>query len=106
MSFEIRPLGNHVLIGPIPPSEIIAQPPQNRIIVPDSCEDPRKHKQFRVLAVGPGKLLKNGQRLAPEVAVGDYVMFSGDFDHKELEDGRKLVNADQLLAKWSAMPDQ
>ena len=91
----IKPLANHVLIVQIRAAE-------RRVVVPEKFNDPRRSKQYYVLAVGPGRLLKNGQRLAPEVDVRDFVMFSGDFDHKELEDGRKLVNADQLIAKWSA----
>ena len=37
---------------------------------------PEKPQEGEVVAVGPGKLADNGQRVAPEVKVGDKVIYS------------------------------
>ena len=42
--------------------------------LPDTAKE--KPSEGEVIAVGAGKVYDNGQRVAPEVAVGDKVMFS------------------------------
>lgn len=44
------------------------------IVLPDTV-DKEKPEKGEVVAVGPGKLLENGQRAAMSVKVGDKVMF-------------------------------
>ena len=44
------------------------------IFLPDTAKE--KPSEGEVVAVGAGKVYDNGQRVAPEVAVGDKVMFS------------------------------
>ena len=44
------------------------------IVLPDAARE--KPRQGRVLSVGDGKLLPNGQRAAPQVQEGDRVLFS------------------------------
>ena len=44
------------------------------IFLPDTAKE--KPSEGEVIAVGAGKVYDNGQRVAPEVAVGDKVMFS------------------------------
>lgn len=44
------------------------------ILLPDTAKE--KPQEGEVIAVGPGKLLDNGQRVAPEVKVGQKVVFA------------------------------
>ncbi|MGV2291923.1 co-chaperone GroES [Trinickia sp. YCB016] len=43
------------------------------IVIPDTAGE--KPDQGEVVAVGPGKRLEDGQRCAPDVKVGDHVLF-------------------------------
>ena len=43
------------------------------IIIPDTAKE--KPQQGEIVAVGPGKLSEQGERLAPEVKVGDTVLY-------------------------------
>jgi chaperonin GroES len=43
-------------------------------VLPDTAK--KKPREGEVLAVGPGKVLENGQRAAMEVKVGDVVVYS------------------------------
>lgn len=70
------------------------------ILLPDSAKD--KPQQGKVLAVGPGRLTKDGQRHPLQVKVGDKVLFTtwaGD-EFKEME-GKKnilLMREEDVLA--------
>jgi len=43
------------------------------IIIPDSAKE--KPMEGEIVAVGPGKVLENGTRVAPSVKAGDRVLF-------------------------------
>ena len=59
------------------------------IIIPDAAK--KKASRGEVLAVGPGKLLDNGQRVALDVKPGDLVVF-GDYSGTEVKlHGEELV---------------
>ena len=65
----IRPLNDRVVIKRSEPELKTA----SGIVIPESSGE--KPEQGEVLAVGPGKLLDNGQRQAPDLQVGDRVLF-------------------------------
>ncbi|HHY93031.1 MAG TPA: co-chaperone GroES, partial [Firmicutes bacterium] len=44
------------------------------IVLPDTAKE--KPQEGEVIAVGPGRVLDNGQRVAPEVKVGDRVIYA------------------------------
>jgi len=44
------------------------------IVLPDSAKE--KPQEGKVVAVGTGRVLENGERVALEVAVGDRIIFS------------------------------
>ena len=67
---NIKPLGERVLIKQIASEEKTA----SGIVLPDTAKE--KPQEGEVLAVGPGKLLENGQRGDMEVKVGDRVLFA------------------------------
>lgn len=47
---------------------------QGGIVLPDTAKE--KPQDGDVIAVGPGRVLDNGSRLAPSVKVGDRIIFS------------------------------
>jgi len=44
------------------------------ILLPDTAKE--KPQEGEIIAVGPGKLLDSGERVAPEVKVGEIVVFA------------------------------
>ncbi|MCL1975054.1 MAG: co-chaperone GroES [Firmicutes bacterium] len=67
---NIKPLGDRVLIKQIDSEEIT----KGGIVLPDTAKE--KPQEGEVLAIGPGKLLDNGERAPMEVKVGDRVLFA------------------------------
>jgi len=66
----MKPLGDRVIIRVLEKEEKT----KSGIFLPDTAKE--KPSEGEVVAVGAGKVYDNGQRIAPEVAVGDKVMFS------------------------------
>jgi len=66
----IRPLADRVVIKAVNQEERT----RGGIVLPDTAKD--KPQEGEVVAVGPGKVLENGTKVAPEVKVGDRVIFS------------------------------
>lgn len=69
-SFGAIPLGDRVLVRPMPPETMTA----SGIIIPDTAKE--KPEQGTVVAVGPGKVADDGTRIPLSVKVGDTVLFS------------------------------
>lgn len=68
---KLRPLGNKVILEAISKEETT----KSGIIIPDTV-DKEKPEQAKVLAVGPGKVAKDGSKIPVDVKVGDTVLFS------------------------------
>lgn len=66
----IKPLGERVVIE-VAESDVKTA---SGIVLPDTAKE--KPQKGTVVAVGAGKLLDNGERVAMEVKVGDGVIFS------------------------------
>jgi len=66
----IKPLGERVVIE-VAESDMKTA---SGIVLPDTAKE--KPQEGTVVAVGEGKVLDNGNRVAPEVKVGDKVIFS------------------------------
>lgn len=66
---HIKPLGNRVLVKR---SEIKMS--KGGILLPETAQE--KPRQGEVIAVGPGKMDEKGNVKAPELNVGDIVLFS------------------------------
>jgi len=82
---KIRPLDDRVVVEPFEAEEKTA----GGIVLPDTARE--KPQQGKVIAVGPGKLLKSGQRGEMSVKVGD-VVFYGKYSGTEIElDGDEYV---------------
>ena len=66
----MKPLGDRVIIRLLEKEEKT----KSGIFLPDTAKE--KPSEGEVVGVGDGKVYDHGQRVAPEVAVGDKVMFS------------------------------
>jgi chaperonin GroES len=92
---NLKPLDDRVVVEPVEAEEVTA----GGIVLPDTAKE--KPQRGTVLAVGPGKLLDNGQRGKLSVAVGDEVIY-GKYSGSEVEvDGRevKILRESDILAK-------
>jgi chaperonin GroES len=91
MSF--RPLHDRVLVKRLDEGE----QKQGGIIIPDSAKE--KPQQAEVKAVGNGKLLETGERVAPEVKAGDRILF-GKYSGSEIKidgDEHLILREDEIL---------
>ena len=66
----IKPLGDRVVIEALAKEEVT----KSGIVLPDTVKE--KPQEGKVVAVGTGKTLENGQKVALEVKVGDSIIFS------------------------------
>ena len=92
---KIRPLDDRVVVEPSAAEEVTA----GGIVLPDNAKE--KPQRGKVIAVGPGKLLDNGQRGQLSVSVGDEVIF-GKYGGTEIEvdgDEVKILRESDILAK-------
>ena len=67
---NIKPLGERVVIKVLEGEERT----KSGILIPDTAKE--KPQMGEVKAIGTGKLLENGQRVALDVKVGDKVLFA------------------------------
>lgn len=66
----LKPLGDRVVIELVETEEKTA----SGIVLPDSAKE--KPQEGRIVAVGSGRVLDNGERVALDVAEGDRIIFS------------------------------
>jgi chaperonin GroES len=66
----LKPLGDRVIIELVESEEKTA----SGIVLPDSAKE--KPQEGKVLAVGTGRVLDSGEKVALEVAEGDRIIFS------------------------------
>jgi chaperonin GroES len=66
----IRPLGERVVVKPLPTEEKT----KSGIVLPDTAKE--KPQEGEVIAVGNGRLLDSGQRVPIDLKVGDKVLYS------------------------------
>jgi chaperonin GroES len=84
----LQPLDDRILVQRLASEEKTV----GGILLPDSAKE--KPQKGKVVAVGPGKMKKDGQRAAMQVKVGDTVLFTswaGD------EIKKQFATADDLL---------
>lgn len=83
---NIKPLSNRVLVRRL---EEQIQKTAGGIIVPDTAKE--KPQRGKVVAVGPGRLTDEGERIKVEVKVGDQILF-GKWSGSEI-----TVDGDEYL---------
>ena len=89
---SVKPLEDRVLVKPLEPETKTT----SGIYLPESAKE--KPMQGKVVAVGPGKLLDNGERVRPSVKKGDTVVF-GKYAGTEIE----IKNATHLILRESEL---
>lgn len=82
---KFRPLGDRVVVKRVQEETKSA----GGIIIPDTAQE--KPQEGEVVAVGPGGRDEKGDRIAPEVKVGDRILF-GKWSGTEVKvDGQELL---------------
>jgi chaperonin GroES len=74
---KIQPLADRIVVKPL---EAVAKT-KGGIVLPDTAKE--KPQEGEVMAVGKGKVLDNGQVQAPEVKVGDRILY-GKYSGSEI----------------------
>jgi chaperonin GroES len=91
---KVKPLQDRILIKRTQEEEKT----KGGIIIPDAAKE--KPVEGIVVAVGDGKVLDNGQRLAPSVKAGDKILF-GKYSGTEIKvDGEDhlILREDEIFA--------
>jgi chaperonin GroES len=91
---KVRPLHDRLLVRRIEEKETV----KGGIIIPDTAKE--KPQEGEVLAVGNGKILDNGTKLALDVKVGDKILF-GKYSGTDIKiDGEEvlILREDEVLA--------
>ena len=94
-TLKVRPLDDRVVVEPLEAEEKTA----GGILLPDSAQN--KPQKGTVLAVGPGKRLKEGGLGKIQIKVGDVVLFTnwaGDEFKQSQGDNVLLMREEDVLA--------
>ncbi|HPC86117.1 MAG TPA: co-chaperone GroES [Smithellaceae bacterium] len=91
---NIKPLQDRIIVTRLESEEKTP----GGIIIPDTAKE--KPQEGKVLAVGPGRLDKEGKRIAPEVKEGDKVIFTkwGGTEVKIDDREVMIMKEDDILA--------
>jgi chaperonin GroES len=93
---KLKPIGDRLIVQRVEAQEKTA----GGILLPDNART--KPQKGKVLAVGPGRLKKDGTRLAPQVKEGDIVLFTtwaGDeFREKPTGNNILVMREEDILA--------
>mgnify|MGYP000713262055 FL=1 len=85
---NIKPLGSRVVIKALEKEERT----KSGILLPDTAKE--KPQQGKVIAVGSGRLLETGSKVALEVKEGDIVIFSKYSGTEVKVDGEEYIILD------------
>jgi chaperonin GroES len=91
---KVKPLQDRLVVKRLAEEEKT----KGGIIIPDAAKE--KPQEGRVIAVGPGKVTDNGQRVVPEVKAGDKILF-GKYAGTEIKiegDEHLILREDDVLA--------
>jgi chaperonin GroES len=92
---DLQPLGDRLIVELLEQEETTV----GGIVLPDTAQE--KPQRGTVLAVGPGNLNDKGERVAPDVATGDVIVFSkyGGTEIKVDADDYLILRESDVLAK-------
>ena len=96
MAINIRPLKDRIVVRPLEEETRTA----GGIYLPDTAKE--KPQQGEVMAVGPGKMLDNGERAPMPLGAGDKVIF-GKYAGTEVRvegEEYKILELRDVLAKF------
>ena len=91
---KVKPLGEKILVKRLDAEEMTA----GGIVLPDTAKE--KPKEGKVIALGDGKLLENGERANFQVKKGDRVIFTSYAGTEVTVDSEEymLMSEDDILA--------
>ena len=94
MSVSIKPLEDRIVVKTLEAETTTA----SGLVIPDSAKE--KPQEGEVLAVGPGRVDDNGNRIPLDVAVGDKVIYSkyGGTEVKYSGEEYLILSARDILA--------
>ena len=75
---KLKPLDDRVVVSPLSADETTS----GGVILPDSAKE--KPNKGKVVAVGPGKMRDDGERMSPAISVGD-IVFYGKYSGTEVK---------------------
>ncbi len=93
-SLKLKPLGDRVIVD----REESGERTKGGIVLPDTAKE--KPKQGVVIAVGDGKILESGKRVALQVKAGDRILFTS-YAGNEVKVGAKdylIMTEEDILA--------
>ena len=93
---NLKPLGDRIVVKPQDEEESRTA---SGLVIPDTAKE--KPQRGKVVAVGPGRLLDNGERADMSVAVGDEVIY-GKYGGTDIEvngEDVKILRESDILAK-------
>lgn len=92
---DIKPLGDRIVVQPLEAEEVT----KGGIILPETAKE--KPHEGKIVAVGRGKVLDNGQIQALELKVGDRILY-GKYSGNEIKtkDGKDylIMREEDVLA--------
>ena len=91
---KIRPLGNRIVVERLEAEEKTS----GGIVLPDTAKE--KPKEGKIVAVGEGEVLDNGERAELSVKVGDRIIFESYAGTEVKVDGEEylIMKEDDVLA--------
>ena len=94
VSVNIKPLEDRIVVKPLDAEQTTA----SGLVIPDTAKE--KPQEGEVLALGPGRVDDNGNRVPLDVAVGDKVIYSkyGGTEVKYGGDELLILSARDVLA--------
>ena len=94
MAMGLKPLGDRIVVKPLSREEVT----KSGIVLPDTAKE--KPQEGTVIAVGGGRVLDNGQRLAVELKEGDRVLFAkyAGTEFKRNEEELLILSEKDILA--------
>ena len=94
MSVTIKPLEDRIVVKTLEAEQTTA----SGLVIPDTAKE--KPQEGEVLAVGPGRVDDNGNRVPVDVAVGDTVIYSkyGGTEVKYAGEEYLVLSARDVLA--------
>ena len=94
MSISIKPLEDRIVIRQVEAEQTTA----SGLVIPDTAKE--KPQEGEVIAVGPGRVDDNGNRIPVDVKVGDVVIYSRYGGTEVKYDGQEfqILSARHVLA--------
>lgn len=94
MSVSIKPLEDRIVVKTLEAEQTTA----SGLVIPDAAQE--KPQEGEVLAVGPGRVDDNGNRVPLDVAVGNTVIYSkyGGTEVKYAGEDYLILSARDILA--------